>query len=675
MKKLFLLFFALITIINCSKKDDDIINTDPDPDPTEQNEAPLAVNDTITTQEDISVLINVLLNDSDPDNNIDPTTVVVETGATDGTTTVDAATGAITYTPNPEFVGTDTFTYKVCDDGNPSLCDTATVSVRVLAANGDVTPPCVMVENLTYSQTNETITLSWNPCVDPNGEEVTYSIILYSSGYDCYLNAVFYNINEEVETTETTYTFNDKLFFVKYWAVVTAKDPAGNTSEPTNVYFNSVPIGTYTGDIELNYQYEVDVFEDNQLDVLNGNIIIGQPCRDFGIYVSTPISDLSPLSGIKVINGDVILKSYGWHNFHNLEGFEEVTKIGGKLRIEGENNRGFINDISQLSNLTELHGFQMIGNSIPILEGFNNISQDFNSSFILENNFNLTAISAFQNVPKILGNFNVIGNSNLQSFSGFNQMNQFNGDVIISNNSNLNSFSGLNNINTANFFQIKHCEELININAFQNLNTTNYFEIGFSGLENVNMFQDLTQVANELTINNNQILQNTNGFTNLGNIGERITFINNNSLQNISFNSIQYDSSNPLYIYLVNNPSLTNISGFEDFNYLKDIYLENNQNLSSLNTFQNLSKVYYTINLRNNDALTNLDFLSNLELIECDNFPTGSDLTITGNFSLGDFCGLRDFFTNNGLCSQEYLIEGNGYNPTHLEIINGDCSL
>ena len=160
MKKLFLLFFALITIINCSKKDDDIINTDPDPDPTEQNEAPLAVNDTITTQEDISVLINVLLNDSDPDNNIDPTMVVVEADATNGTTLVNATTGAITYTPNTGFAGTDTFTYKVCDKGVPSLCDTATVSVKVLAANGDVTPPCIVVENLTYSQTNESITLS-----------------------------------------------------------------------------------------------------------------------------------------------------------------------------------------------------------------------------------------------------------------------------------------------------------------------------------------------------------------------------------------------------------------------------------------------------------------------------------------------------------------------------------
>ncbi len=43
------------------------------------------------------------------------------------------ADGTVTYTPNPDFNGTDTFTYDVCDpDG---LCDTATVTVTVNSVN------------------------------------------------------------------------------------------------------------------------------------------------------------------------------------------------------------------------------------------------------------------------------------------------------------------------------------------------------------------------------------------------------------------------------------------------------------------------------------------------------------------------------------------------------------
>jgi gliding motility-associated-like protein len=44
-------------------------------------------------------------------------------------------TGAVTYTPNPNFNGTDSFTYNICDTGMPVFCDTATVTVTVTPVN------------------------------------------------------------------------------------------------------------------------------------------------------------------------------------------------------------------------------------------------------------------------------------------------------------------------------------------------------------------------------------------------------------------------------------------------------------------------------------------------------------------------------------------------------------
>ena len=41
--------------------------------------------------------------------------------------------GSIDYTPDPDFFGTDSFTYEVCDvDGD---CDTATVDITVSGIN------------------------------------------------------------------------------------------------------------------------------------------------------------------------------------------------------------------------------------------------------------------------------------------------------------------------------------------------------------------------------------------------------------------------------------------------------------------------------------------------------------------------------------------------------------
>ncbi|WP_151895358.1 cadherin-like domain-containing protein, partial [Patiriisocius marinistellae] len=99
------------------------------------NDGPVAVDDTATTDEDIPVLIDVTANDTDLDGEIDPTTVTIVTAPTNGTVTVDPVTGEVTYTPDPDFTGTDTFEYQVCDDGTPVICDTATVTVTVDPVN------------------------------------------------------------------------------------------------------------------------------------------------------------------------------------------------------------------------------------------------------------------------------------------------------------------------------------------------------------------------------------------------------------------------------------------------------------------------------------------------------------------------------------------------------------
>jgi PKD repeat protein len=91
---------------------------------------PAAADDVATTAEDTPVTIPVLANDGD-DAALDPATVAVAAGPAHGTVSVDAA-GAITYTPDADFAGTDTFTYTVKDSGG-LVSRTATVTVTVAA--------------------------------------------------------------------------------------------------------------------------------------------------------------------------------------------------------------------------------------------------------------------------------------------------------------------------------------------------------------------------------------------------------------------------------------------------------------------------------------------------------------------------------------------------------------
>ncbi len=98
------------------------------------NDGPAVNQDQASTDEDVSVVIDVTINDTDIDGSIDPTTVNVVEGPINGSVAIDPFTGVITYTPNAGFTGVDTFVYIACDNGTPlpALCDTAVVTINVV---------------------------------------------------------------------------------------------------------------------------------------------------------------------------------------------------------------------------------------------------------------------------------------------------------------------------------------------------------------------------------------------------------------------------------------------------------------------------------------------------------------------------------------------------------------
>lgn len=93
------------------------------------NDAPVAVGDTATTDEDTAVTISVLGNDTDIDGD---TLTVLGAAALNGSVVINPD-GTLTYTPNADYNGTDTITYTI-SDGNGGT-DTATVDVTVNPVN------------------------------------------------------------------------------------------------------------------------------------------------------------------------------------------------------------------------------------------------------------------------------------------------------------------------------------------------------------------------------------------------------------------------------------------------------------------------------------------------------------------------------------------------------------
>jgi CshA-type fibril repeat protein len=130
------------------------------------NDAPVAIDDAATTQEDTPATIAVLANDSDADG--DPLTVTAAS-AGNGTVTINPD-GTITYTPNPNFNGTDTITYTISDGKGGFSTATIGVTVTIIASNDP--PDAVDDAAATNEDTPVTVNVLANDS-DPEGNPLT----------------------------------------------------------------------------------------------------------------------------------------------------------------------------------------------------------------------------------------------------------------------------------------------------------------------------------------------------------------------------------------------------------------------------------------------------------------------------------------------------------------------
>jgi len=100
------------------------------------NNPPTPVADSASTDVDVAVITDdVLLNDSDPDNDVF-TLVSVDAVSVNGGIVVDNGNNTFTYTPPSGFVGTDTFQYLIEDSNGAQSAGTVTVYVSATESVG-----------------------------------------------------------------------------------------------------------------------------------------------------------------------------------------------------------------------------------------------------------------------------------------------------------------------------------------------------------------------------------------------------------------------------------------------------------------------------------------------------------------------------------------------------------
>jgi hypothetical protein len=352
------------------------------------NDAPIVSDDLGSTDEETPVTINVISNDSDLDGNINPTSVTIATLPANGTATVDPLTGIVTYTPNLNFIGTDSFGYQVCDDGTPlpAECEQGTVTVTVDPVN-DV--PVLTADN---TNTDEEIPvmidlLTNDSDVDGNLDPETVEIIINPSNGTVTIDPV---------TGEATYTpnldFNGTDAFVyqvcddgtplpalcSQATVTITVDPINDQPIAITLSGNTIPenqigmIGEFsTVDIDANDNFSYTLVagigsNDNNLFSISGSQLSNNTTFNFEVQNTYSIRVRSTDSGglsteevfsIEVLNvNDIIIDFSGGNTYCN--GTEAigwintvVTESNGPLDYSWSGPGGFFSDEQNISGL------------------------------------------------------------------------------------------------------------------------------------------------------------------------------------------------------------------------------------------------------------------------------------------------------------------------------------
>jgi hypothetical protein len=133
----------------------------------------VVANDAATTNEDTTVHVHVLDNDTDPDGN--PLHVGAISDPPHGTAVLADGT-AVAYTPDPNYHGTDSFTYEAVDPSGAAT--TGTVTLTVVPVDDPIQLAAVPAQTTSWG-TALAVPLS---ATDLDAEPITYSVVAGPSG-------------------------------------------------------------------------------------------------------------------------------------------------------------------------------------------------------------------------------------------------------------------------------------------------------------------------------------------------------------------------------------------------------------------------------------------------------------------------------------------------------------
>jgi hypothetical protein len=195
---------------------------------------------------------------------------------------------------------------------------------------------------------------------------------------------------------------------------------------------------TYTGDVLLTSQQEVDDFALFEYSNIDGDFIIGEEPANFTVV------DLNGLTSLQTVSGNLYIQSN--YSLTSLSGLENLVTVGGEFRIVDNDNL----ELFTMNNL----------NSV--------------GSILIHDNHDLISLTGLNNIQEVGGRFTVRSNASLETIVGANFSN-VDGDITIQQNANLTSLNGFNIANTNGNIYILYNNLLTDLCAITSLFSSSSF--------------------------------------------------------------------------------------------------------------------------------------------------------------------------------------------------------
>ena len=313
------------------------------------NHLPVAVNDTVNTNENTPVTFNVLANDYEINGTLNNPVII--TNPNHGVVVVNG-NGTISYTPAPNYFGNDTIYYRVCDNSTPVKCDSAYAFINVININN-----APIAGNTTYYILNNVVLNSSvkNLVTDLDNNIDTSSFVIISNPAKGTLvmkpNGSF--------TYTPLYSYNGKVSFI--YQVCDKGTPSlcdTGLIEIVIIAVNKAPLALNDSvDVQENHEIVIDV-RANDIDsdgVLNIPVIVVQPAN-----------------GIVVVNVDGTISYTPNNNYVGIDEFKYSVSDNG---------------IPQLSDsaIVKIHITRLPDDMVKIPQGFSPNNDGVNDKFVINN--------------------------------------------------------------------------------------------------------------------------------------------------------------------------------------------------------------------------------------------------------------------------------------------------